>query len=305
MKKYLLLILLLFVPSVCLAGAYTWTTFPASGTSNFESTARAALEAWRTNAASMDTEIYNARKGLSDLEASIDAKAAIDHTHGAGGVVVSIVANEGSLGTGSTDGEIAITADNQQVFVWDDGGSAWINYRDGYATIYIPASSMKLLETNGAEAGSNEYATNDIMEEYLAFDGSTEEYVSKSFPMSERWDLGTIKLKYYWSPGDSACSAGDTVEWECAAGALSDDDAIDATLGTSQVISDTVLTGKDGDLHITSATPALTVGGTPASGDLIHFKFSRNVSGTDDMAEDAWLFGARIQFALTEVPSAW
>jgi hypothetical protein len=32
---------------------------------------------------------------------------------------------------------------------------------------------------------------------------------------------------------------------------------------------------------------------------MVHFKLSRNVGGTDDMVEDAWLFGALIQVTET------
>jgi predicted porin len=80
------------------------------------------------------------------------------------------------------------------------------------------------------------------------------------------------------------------------AGALSDSDAIDAALGTGQVISDALLADDGADLQLSGATPAITVGGTPALGDLIVFEAYRNVSGTDDMTEDAWLFEVVIQY---------
>lgn len=171
--------------------------------------------------------------------------------------------------------------------------------------IWIPAGAMISLTTNGAIAGTNEYATNDIMRDYFAFDGATEEYVAFTIAMPEGWDRGTIKAKFYWAPGDAACTAGDTVEWELGGGASSDDDAIDAAIGTTQVISDTVLAGKDGDTHISGATPAITIGGTPALLDLIDFKGSRNVGGTDDMTEDAWLFGIMLQITIDQAVSAW
>jgi len=173
-----------------------------------------------------------------------------------------------------------------------------------YDYLFIPAGAMDSLTTNGAAASVNEYATNDIMMRYLAFDGATEQFAAFSLPMPATWDRSTIRAKFYWAPASGA-SSGDTVEWELAAGALSNDDAIDAALGTSQVISDTVTAGEDGDLHITARTPAITVGGTPALGDLIHFKVSRNVGGTDDMTEDAWLFGIVIEFANTNTVTAW
>lgn len=175
----------------------------------------------------------------------------------------------------------------------------------GYQTIWIPAGYFTPTDTNGAGIGTYEYATNDLMRDYLAFDGTTEEFACCDFPFPEGWDRGTIKAKFCWAPGDSACSAGDTVEWEIGGLAVSNDDALDASLGTTQVISDTVLAGKDGDLHITGATPAITIGGSPALGDLIHIKISRNVSGTDDMTEDAWLFGVLLQITVDQSVTTW
>lgn len=174
-----------------------------------------------------------------------------------------------------------------------------------YKTKWFPAAIMHPTTTNGAAAAAvNEYATNDINLKYFAFDDATEEYVEFDEVMPENWDRGTIKAKFYWASA-AGSTAGDTVEWELAVGALSDDDAIDTALGTGQVISDTLLINDGTDLHITGATPAITVGGTPALNDLIHFKASRNVGGTDDMEEDAWLFGVLIQYQINEEAAAW
>lgn len=173
-------------------------------------------------------------------------------------------------------------------------------------TLYVDAGAMLTATVNGAGSGSFEFVTNDWDLDYFAFDGATEEFVDFKLAMPEDWDRGTIKVKFYWAPGDSACTAGDTVEWQIAGQAISDDDPIDVALGDAgEVISDTVLAGKDGDMHITAATPAVTVGGTPALDDMILFKVSRNVSGTDDMTEDAWLFGLMIQYSSTNTPVAW
>lgn len=176
----------------------------------------------------------------------------------------------------------------------------------GLQNIWIPASALIPTDTSGAAIGTNEYATNDIMADYLAFDGATEEYAAVNLIMPQGWNRSTIKAKFAWSPGDSACTAGDKVEWELGGVAISDDDAIDASLGTTQVISDTVLAGKNGDLHISGATPAITIGGTPTLGDLIHLKVSRNVdSANDDMTEDAWLFGIFLQITINTAVTAW
>ena len=181
----------------------------------------------------------------------------------------------------------------------------WIGTRQRYRTMFIPAALMHPRTTAGAAAAAvNEYATNDVNLKYFAFDGATEEAVQFSAIMPEEWDLGTIKAKFCWSSAASS-TAADTVEWGLKAGALSDDDAIDAALGTVQVISDALLANDGTDLQLTGATPAITVGGTPAAGDLIQFEVTRSVDGTDDMTEDAWLFGVWIQYGINSEPAAW
>jgi hypothetical protein len=175
-----------------------------------------------------------------------------------------------------------------------------------YKTVWIPAGAFIPTSTNGAEAGSNEYVTNDNMVDYLAFDGTTKEYAAFNIPMDEAWDRSTIKAKFYWAPGSSEATESDTVEWQLAGQVISNDDALDVAMSDAgEVISDAVLAGVEGDLHISGATPAVTVGGTPALGDMTHFKVSRNVDGTDDMTEDAWLLGVLIQYQITNVIAAW
>lgn len=176
-----------------------------------------------------------------------------------------------------------------------------------YNTIWIGAGAMTPLSTNGAEAGVNEYATNDVMLDYFAFDGATAEYVSFTLVMPENWDLSTVLAKFYWAPGSSACTAADTVEWKIQGISITDDDAIDtAYTDAGEVISDAVTAGKNADLHVTAKTPAVTINGTPVVEHLVNFRVLRNVDGTDNMTEDAWLFGLVIQYAASVgIESAW
>lgn len=173
-----------------------------------------------------------------------------------------------------------------------------------YKTIYIPASAMAPTATNGAAGGTNEYATQDIEYDYLAFDGATEQFACFQFPAPEDWNLGTVKAKFFWSSATGS-TANDTVEWELQGGAVTNSDAIDTALGTAQVITDTLLANDGGDMQLTSATPAITIAGTPAAGDLLIFKVSRNVGGTDNMTENAWLFGVWLQYLTSAAPTAW
>lgn len=168
-----------------------------------------------------------------------------------------------------------------------------------YRNIYIDAAAMVPRTTNGAEALTKEFATNDIMIDYLAFDSTTEEGVQFKMMLPDEWDLSTIKLKFYW---DAAATASGTVIWGVRAGAYSDSDAIDAALGTQITVTDTLLTV--GDVHISPATAAVTVGGTPALGDLIVFQIVATTGGT--IAVDQFLMGVSIQYKeLTTPPTIW
>ena len=174
-----------------------------------------------------------------------------------------------------------------------------------YDTIYIDAGAMVPCTTNGALQSTHEYPTYDIDIDHYAFDagGAVEERVQWKLVMPD-WNRGTVKAKFYWS-SDTGSTAGDTVEWGIKAGALSDSDAIDAALGTAQVISDVLLANDGADLQVSAATPALTIAGTPALNDLLLFEIYRNTDGVDDMAEDAWLMGVLIQYKKKRYAASW
>jgi len=176
-----------------------------------------------------------------------------------------------------------------------------------YKQVWIPAQLISPNTTSGSAAlAYSETETNTVETSYLAFDGGSEEYATFMLPFDPEWDLGTVKAKFAWSSADSS-SADDTVEWEIGCAAISNDDSLDTDLyAASQVISDTLLEDNGLDMQWSGATPAITVQGTPALGDMIFCKISRNVGGTDDMSEDAWLYGVYIQYKTnsTEI-SGW
>jgi len=172
-------------------------------------------------------------------------------------------------------------------------------------SVYVDAAAMLPCSTNGAAQGTYEYGTNDVELDYYAFDGgATEERVQFKLVMPEDWDRSTIKAKFYWSSATSS-TANDTVQWGIKAGALADSDAIDTALGTAQVITDTLLADNGGDIQITSTTPAITPAGSPTLNEMIVFEVYRDTSGTDNMTEDAWLFGVLIQYKQTKSIANW
>lgn len=156
----------------------------------------------------------------------------------------------------------------------------------GTHTIPVLASSMLSRSTNGAASGLTELATNDVMKSSKDFDQTTSEGVQFYVPMPKSWDEGTVTAQFGWT----AASGAGTVTWSISATAFSDDDALDAAFGSAQSVTDTLITAND--MHITSATSAITVGGTPAESDFVIFQITRDVA--DTLNADAQLIWCKI-----------
>jgi hypothetical protein len=170
-----------------------------------------------------------------------------------------------------------------------------------YREIWIGAGAMTPRTTNGAATATVELATNDVMLDVLDFDTTTEEGASFLFAFPAEWDLGTVKAKVHWT----AASGSGGVAWGLRARANADDDAMDSAYGTEQVVTDTLITAND--LHVTAASSALTVGNTPAAGDLTIWEITREVAnGSDTIAVDARLIGVQIQYLESSTaPASW
>jgi hypothetical protein len=160
----------------------------------------------------------------------------------------------------------------------------------GVETIWIPAGAMKPKSTNGAGSSTYDSGTNDVTFATLDFDTTTQEYAhTLPIGMPKSWNESTITAVFYWTNTGGAST--ETVRWSIAGAALSNDDALNTTFGTAQTVDDTWL--AQNDLHITSATAAVTIGGTPAAEDMVIFEITRVVA-SDSMAGDAKLIGVKI-----------
>lgn len=185
-------------------------------------------------------------------------------------------------------------------------GSTLMTTRTGvYRHMWISAGAMVAAASGSAATGTKDDGTN-VQFDYFAFDGTANEDLWFDWAMPVEWDGGTIKVKFFWIPASGA-SASDGVTLELSAVAVGDDDAWDAAMGTAVHVDDTVTAGTSGDLHITAATAAITIGGSPTAGELVSFYVQRLATdAADTMAEDLWLRGIMIQYqeSATE-PSAW
>lgn len=169
----------------------------------------------------------------------------------------------------------------------------------GKQTIYIPAGAMMPAATSGAASADNEAATNDVNYKTLAFDASADEYAHFNIAMPKGWNEGTVTFRVFWS---TTATDTDGVAWGLQAVSVSDGDAIDVAWGTAVVVTDDAQSAA-GDVLVTAESGAVTIGGTPAEGDLTFFRIFRDVSdANDDMTEDALLVGAQILYT-TNAPT--
>lgn len=212
------------------------------------------------------------------------------------------------------DADTTMTADTDDQIDWKLGGSDRFRFKnsgdfdivgaagniqvagaDPKRALYIPANGMFGATTNGAATGQGESSTNKVNYKVLDFDASTEEYACFSIPAPLYWDLSTVTAQFFWT---AASSSGDVI-WACQGLSLSNDDAIDAAYGTAQTVTDTLI--ATGDVHVTSATSAITLAGTPAAGDQLFFRVYRDAdAGGDTLAADARLIGVRIEFGVSK-----
>jgi hypothetical protein len=197
-----------------------------------------------------------------------------------------------------------------RVIFWDDslGGYDFLGFGTGFLvtgttlgvsgleTIWIPASAMVPNTTSGCVAATTETTTNDVMVSVCDFDAAADEAAQFNVAFPKSWNESTITAEFSWT----AASGTGNVVWAMQCLARSNDDALDTAFGTAQTVTDALI--ATGDLHITSATSALTVGGTPAEGDVTWCRVYRDAdNGSDTFSADARLIGVKVLYSINQL----
>lgn len=169
------------------------------------------------------------------------------------------------------------------------GGNKVIGTQD----FWIPAGAWSVNPTPGANI-----ETAAISDKYLTtvnFDTTTSEDAQFLWHPPLNWDYGTVIFQLVWT---NACgSAAQTIDFDLAAVALTNDDAIgSASFGTAKNVTDTFT--AQNDINTTGFSTVVTAAGTPVSGDSILFKLSRDTA-SDDLAGDCKVIGVNIRVNLS------
>lgn len=191
---------------------------------------------------------------------------------------------------------MTLWVEDESLFYTFDGAN-WtaltvVNGASYTQNMWVPAVLMKPSVTTGSAAMAQVQISAgqpDLLT--LDFDASTEEYAQFSVALRGGWNEGTVKAALYWSHAATATNFG--VVWGVQAVAVGDDDAIGTSFGTAQTVTDTG--GTTNDLYVTSQTPAITIAGSPAAGDLCYFRVYRKAAdAADTLAVDARLHGLKL-----------
>jgi hypothetical protein len=163
----------------------------------------------------------------------------------------------------------------------------------GKQTIYVPASAMISATTNGPSSAQLESTTNKLNYSTLDFDGTTQEYAHFQVAFPKNWDEGTVTFKAFWSTTNTG-TAGVAIGLQGIA--TSDADTIDTAFGTAVYVTDAGQSSA-AKQYVTAESGAVTIAGSPAEGDMVYFRVTRDpANGSDTMSEDMRLIGIQLFF---------
>jgi len=153
---------------------------------------------------------------------------------------------------------------------------------------FIPAVDFIAPALNPAALATRYLTTNLQPLQTYAFDQTTQEFLWYRWVPPKRWSLGTVTFAPIWTA--EGVPTG-TAIFTLAGVTVSNDDPLDAVLGTGISSTDTFVLAND--LHVGPTSTAITIAGVPADGDVVWFRLSRDVA-TDTLTADAQLIGIKL-----------
>lgn len=175
-----------------------------------------------------------------------------------------------------------------------EGNEVVLANRTATRTMVLTAAGGFPSTTAGcASNAKSETTTNDVNYYSLDFDQSTEENAEWTVVMPDSYSGGTITAIFYWT---AASGSGDVI-WGIKGRAYAEGDALDQAFGTAVTVTDTLTTAND--VHISSASSAVTLGGSPAGGQLVALKIYRDAdAGGDTLSADAKLLMVKVEYPI-------
>ncbi|MGZ8432763.1 MAG: hypothetical protein ACXWYM_00265 [Candidatus Binatia bacterium] len=165
--------------------------------------------------------------------------------------------------------------------------------KQGKQMFHIPAQAWVPAETNGATAFDTlEVSAGTVMAKHLSFNKSTQQYAEFSMCLPKQWNNSTITFQAVWTT--SADTSTNAVIWELSATSAADNDAVNPAFGTAIPVTDNNQ-GASARTLISAESAAVTIAGSPASGEYQTFRISRKAADAGDTLDaSALLLGVNI-----------
>jgi len=211
--------------------------------------------------------------------------------------IISQVASATATSSGvvelATNAETATGSDSTRAVTPAAAASAYV--AQGTHTIWVPAAAMRPTKSNGCAAITDVETTAGRPDlQVLDFDKDADEHAQFQISMPKSWNEGTVTFACYWV----GLAATTGVAWGLQGVAVGDNEEADQAYGTAVVVTDDSQ-GDATEVLVTATSGAVTIGNSPAAGDICFFRIFRDVSdGNDDMAGDARLLGCKIFYTV-------
>jgi hypothetical protein len=187
------------------------------------------------------------------------------------------------------------TQTNNELYFQDGAGTNAVVRKGGKHSIWIPATAMYPTTTNGCAALAQVELSNGPELKCLDFDDGSDEFAQFTVAFPKSWNGGTVTFKAYWC---STATDTDGVSWALQACGMNDNETTNLAFGTAVVVDD-ANQGAANELMVTAESGAITINGTPADDDLTFFQIFRDVSDSNDTAEeDARLLGIKLYYTI-------
>ena len=161
----------------------------------------------------------------------------------------------------------------------------------GIQTLWVPASAMQPDGTTYPVGNTTQFGTNKFTLNTLGFTNGIADLAYFSVAMPTSWNAGTVTAKFHWY----GTTGSGSVVFGLGGADVANGGSLDASFGATQTASSAYVGAND--LVISGATSAITIGGTPAAGDLVEFKVSRSAS--DSFSSVAYLIGLQLTYTAT------